>query len=204
LIVGDADTTNGTDITTNALTHTVDAYKYASNLTHEINFPFLTDLANAGYASGNLFEMSGMGYLEGKDGTIANIENGWMGRLFFQAPLLTATVAAPIAGSWYQVLSGSVTYNGVVYTAGSPRRSYFKITAATAITIAVDTQATFSLALPPEMRNTPCENLDEQFRIKHLLYGDEPAAYFTYDTPSGFEPRNSLISVDNNFIGYSR
>lgn len=197
LIIGDTTTFNGTDVASMAA-----GYAIMPTATFKGATSNLFDLM-AKVTTSTVFddiEVKGMGYLDGGaiiSETIAPIDAGWQSRLFFPAPIYTGTKAA-IVGAWYQVLSGAVSYGGVIYKAGK----FFK--GANTNNITVPTAATYALGLPPELRQGCTASLDEQFKIKHLEWGDEPYSYFNWDSPSGFEPRNSLSTVAANFIGYSR
>jgi len=204
LVVGDTTTTNGTDLTTIVATHSIiyaQTYKGVACTLHKVKaLPF--DGAAASTEREKL-ETVGMGYLEGgvvSSLSISPLELGWQGRLFFEAPYISAT-STPVAGAWYKVHNGKVTYNGTVYKAG---QSFKTASASYDITIASGETAIYSLELPIEMRSKCCDSLAEQFKIKHLEHGDEPLSYFLWDTPSGFEPRSSLLTSDEGFIGHSR
>lgn len=196
LVIGDSTTFNGADLTSlDADYAMVDAHSVHGVTT---NLMFVKgELTTSDWTD---IEKSGMGYLDGGaiiSETVTPIESGWQGRLFFPAPVYDGTEAA-IDGAWYKVISGKVAYKGVTYKAGK----VFKGVDTTNITI-VDA-GTYSLELPPELRQGCTASLDEQFKIKHLEWGDEPLSYFNWDTPSGYEPRNSLLTSDAGFIGYSR
>lgn len=195
LIVGDQTTTNGTDTTSGVSGYVVDAFEYSSTPETEIFQIYSTTLDGG---TDNRWELAGQGSLNGVDDNgdaLDNLEDGYRG-FFFEAPKLSgADGASSTEGVWYEVLEGSVTYGGTEYTVGQ-----FFETDGDATTVTGD--GYYALALPESLRNKCKCFCAEEFKIKHLQYGDEPLSYFFFG--EGFKPRNSMTTTDADFYGWVR
>ena len=152
------------------------------------NFP--TDLSGDKISC---IEMVGLGCL-------SCAEYGYRG-LFFEAPPIDIDGNTPNdygleSGWWVQVLRGAITYMGVTY------RPYqvFQIVDVGSDFVGVGVLA---MALPPSLLGRCDPSLSEHFKIKHLKDGSESRNYYLHDR-SGFEPRNSLVSTDDNYIGWTK
>lgn len=144
-------------------------------------------------------EMVGMGTLTGVSGagnTLTHLYDGYRG-YFYPSPVMTGTDAvSSIADIRYKVISGTVTYDGTTYKVGEVFTTDGSTTATTGT-------GTFALWLPESIEKATDEFLTEEFKIKSLLVGDEPYDYWSFTT-TGVEGRNSLVTTDPDYIGYTR
>ena len=145
-------------------------------------------------------EMCGMGSLtkvSGAGSALTNLSDGYRG-YFYPAPVLTGTsdAVSGTGGIRYKVLSGTVTYAGTDYGVG-------EIITTDGSTTATTGTGTFAVYLPQRLEKAAEEFLTEEFKIKSLLVGDEPNDYWRYNI-SGAESRNSLVSTDSDFVGWTR
>ena len=109
--------------------------------------------------------------------------------IFYEAPPITpgsATVAA-VAGIWYRVLKGSVTYAGVKYR---PNETF--ISDGTTTETATTDGGTFAITFPEFTQNDKADR-DAQFREKRMFTGRESTDYQNL-TIGGFEPRNAIAA----------
>lgn len=196
LIIGDTTTRNGTDTTTSTAGYTVDAAT-KSDTSRQIQI-VKPDLAGKveGEVGFNRYEGTGLGSLNKVDNdgdALAALVNGYLGT-YFEAPELTNT-ATLVVGAWYEVLSGTVTYNSVVYSEGEKFKVVTGVTSFTG-------SGVIALSLYP-LVNQCTDMTAEHFKIKNLMNGDESTDYWNV-TEGGFEPRNTLTSSDADFIGWMR
>ena len=190
LVVGSASTDTGSG-------NAIDADLNATYPAQQLQRVYDTDL---GGNLTNCLEMCGMGSLvsvdaEGND--LSSLEAGY-NRIFFEAPVITpgATTIPAIAGIYYEVLSGTVTYDSVDYTVGQTI-----VSDGTTTTTSTSDSGTFALMIPPAMVDEVDEFLDEHYKIKNLKTGNEASDYFNWD--NGFTPRNSAVSTDTDYFGYT-
>jgi hypothetical protein len=143
--------------------------------------------------------MCGLGSLNSNalDGTdLTLLEDGYVGK-FFEAPIISNGTAVPaIAGMYYKVLTGSITYNSVVYV----QNEEF-VTNGTQ-TSTSGTTGTFALTIPPALKNEITDFTTEIFAQKHLIKGNEPYDYYTQDS-DGYVPRGSLTCADADYFGWT-
>lgn len=143
-------------------------------------------------------DMCGLGSLNsvGSDGTaLATLVEGYNG-FFFKAPVLSNGTAVPaVAGIYYKVLTGSITYNSVVYVQNEEFATNGSATSTSGTT------GTFALTIPPALKNEITDWVDEAFAQKHLLKGNEPYDYYTQDS-DGYVGRDSLTSTDADYYGW--
>lgn len=143
-------------------------------------------------------EMAGLGTLNGlskTSGAVSPLNAGH--RMFFEAPTLTGTTAVSgNAGVWYLVLTGTVTYDSVVYSAGQKFETDGSATSTTG-------SGTFRLCIPPELERS-CRNDDAVagiFAYKNLYKGNEGTNYWNYG--DGIDPRDSTTSTDADYFGWT-
>jgi len=176
----------------------INATPNASDPELSLILPYDTDLSSG---TTDYLERAGMGTLnkEKQTGSTTYVEDGWAeGRFFFEAPKIANGDAAIAGGVTYIVLSGTVTYDGTAYTAGHKFITDASTTATTA-TVA----GFYALAIPEVLAST-CETFTaEQFKIKHLMKGDEPYDYWLL-TGGGFEPKDSYTPSDDDSYGWQR
>jgi len=148
---------------------------------------YKTDLAGATTA---VSEMMGLGGID-VTGTY-EVSRG----LFFEAPPIGigATTVEAVANICYTVLKGNVTYAGTTYY---PNEQFFSDGT---ITTTTGTDGVFALALRHQGLNDKVLR-NHHFMDKLLLDGDEPANYQIMSL-GGFEPRNSISTVDIGDSGY--
>jgi len=154
-----------------------------------------TDLSGA---LTNCLEMCGLGTLNktAKGGALNVLNCGYRGR-FFEAPILTGTESVPnVAGIYYEVLTGTVTYNSVSYSVGE---QFVVVSGETA----TSGTGTFALTIPPALTKKCDPFYAEEFKIAQLKEGDESSSYFDWND-GGFEPRDSVNSPDTDFFGWTR
>ena len=196
LIIGDATTRNGTDLTTSTAGYTVDAGT-KSDTTRQIMI-VKPDLAGKveGEVGFNRYEGTGLGSLNKVDNdgdALAALVNGYAGT-YFEAPELVNT-ATLVVGAWYEVLRGTATYKGTTYSRGEK----FKVVSGTT---SFTGSGTIALSLYP-LVNPYTDMTAEHFKIKNLMNGDESTDYWNV-TEGGFEPRNSMTSSVDDFYGWMR
>lgn len=190
LIIGDPATDVG------AANH-IDAALDSTDVGGSIVWPNDTDLAG-----GVIWceERAGMGALDlaAQSGTLTYLEDG-LGQgghtaSFFKALTKTGgdAVVADL-GIEYLVLTGSVTFDSVAYTAGQ----VFKSDGSTTTTSGT---GTFRLQIPEALRQAYDENLDAEFALKHLNTGDEAVDYFKW-SDGGYDPYDSTVTSDADFYG---
>lgn len=148
-------------------------------------------------------ELCGLGSLTRLDwngDVLPNLQDGYW-RNFFEAPLIAAATptissVSGYADVYYQVIAGTVIYAGTTYTVGE---QFYTDGLNTVIT----GTGLFALCIPPALTNK-CECFrDEEFRLKHLKVGDEPADYYEF-RDGGFDPRDSNDSTDADWYGWIR
>lgn len=99
-----------------------------------------------------------------------DIEKVGLGKLFWEAPPIAspATNTVDDSGVWYQVLTGTVTYNGTTYKAGDLffTEATFNDTTGT---------GTFALDVPHDYKLSPVEHnqRSEYYKTTQLAIGDE-------------------------------
>ena len=147
----------------------------------------------------SVIEMCGLGSLTGKSytgATLTNKEDGYRG-YFFESPILTSTtdVVSAVVGITYEVLSGTVIYKGVTYTKGQTFVTAGGTTATTGT-------GTFAVTFTADFGNLCDAFLDCQFKIKHLMRGDEMEDYFLWTEAGGFDPKDSLTCTDPGYYGW--
>lgn len=99
-----------------------------------------------------------------------DLEKIGLGNIFFEAPPIASPATNTIddTGVWYQVLTGTVIYNGVTYKAGE-------------LFLSVDTfddstgTGTFALDVPHQFKLSPVEHnqRSEYYKTTQLAIGDE-------------------------------
>lgn len=107
--------------------------------------------------------------------------------LFYKAnPIAigTGSVAA-VPGTYYIVLSGSVTYKSVTYIKGQTFVADGSIEDTTGVA-----GSKFAPYFPPSVSEQPNQYYAENFKIAHLLSGNEYAAYWLQGSDYGFTPRD--------------
>jgi hypothetical protein len=185
LLVGSATTASGAG-------NYIDASANPGDTSLEINLPYATDLD--GNAVTRL-EMAGLGTLTKVTKTSASLTNFVDGyRLFFEAPILSSG-ATPVAGAYYKVLSGTVTYNSVAY---AQNEEFVGVDQAGN----TSGTGTCALCIPPELKNVCDPWRTEHFKIKTLKDGTESNEYWNWDT-SGFNPMDSLTTSDADFYAFT-
>jgi hypothetical protein len=137
--------------------------------------------------------MCGQGSLDGKTATGGTADLWDCVRDFYPAPILTAGTDVVVAteGVFYEVLTGSVIYNSVVYTVGEV------FEAVSGHTSTAGTTGTFALTFPPDGCQVDRTCL---FKQEQLAEGDEVDGYFSWDD-GGYTPNDSQISTADNFYG---
>lgn len=145
-------------------------------------------------------EMCGQGTLNGitaAGNTLTTLEEGFRG-WFFPCPRLTGTTnSVPAkAGIVYEVVDGTVTYDGTTYSAGEQFTTDGSTTATTG-------SGHFELVIPDDLENRYNGFLTEAFRITHLGQPDEMSGYYTYGQ-YGYDPVNSETCTDADYIGWTR
>lgn len=202
LVCGDSTTRNGTNLTTDALPYTVDYYAYSSATETEIMQTLESVIATReSEADWVRIEKIGLGYLRklGYDNTtaLASLADGWRG-IFFEAPVITpgATTIPAVANIRYEVLSGSVVYDGVTYTVGD-------IILSDGSTTTTSGTGTFALAIPTALKNTVDQMEAEAFAQAHLLKPTDAIGYWN-KINGGYTASSSMTTTDFNFIGANR
>jgi hypothetical protein len=151
---------------------------------------FATDLAGA---TTQCLEMCGCGTLNCVDlgGSAVTTFNIGKRGSFAEAPVIStgATTTSAYGNIWYEVLSGTVTYNGVAYTKGQK----FKTVAGTTTTSG--TNATFALTTPPDMNNFE----KEAYAITQLALGDESTNYWL-PADGGYTARQADSSTGRGYV----
>jgi hypothetical protein len=164
--------------------------------TESLQLIYPTDLLGA---TTHRIEMAGQGSLTSSDcdGTaLPSLQTGYRG-FIFEAPVMTGTdTVVGVADIYYRVLSGTVTYRGVVYSAGDEFVTAGGTTATTG-------SGTFALTIPPYL-DGQCEKFrTEQFEINALKTGDEPSDFWKFSI-GGATPRDSLTCTDADYFGWIR
>lgn len=144
---------------------------------------FKTDLAGKTEADSGFKAKEIMGLGTFGAGTQWDITRG----IFYEAPPITpgVTTVAEVAGIWYRVIKGSVTYAGVKYR---PNETF--ISDGTTTTTGTTDGGTFAITFPEFTQNDKADR-DDQFREKRMLTGRESTDYQNL-TLGGFEPRNAI------------
>lgn len=200
LIVGSS-TTNFGETAGHSITQTYDSGTVGNNVVS------LFESGLSGTANSPIRECWGQGSLDGTDdaGTaLADLDDGYRG-YFFPAPIINVSGTSTgnisgLSGIWYEVLLGKVSYSGVVYKKGDMFKADGGTTAATAYP--TTSTAQIALALPPALKNRAIYDRDGEFHNKNLGHGDEPFSYYSFT--SGYEPRDSDTTSDDDFFGYVR
>jgi hypothetical protein len=160
---------------------------------------YATDLNGA---TTNSVELCGQGSLNKKDsagGTSLALRDGYRG-IFFPAPVITvATSEASIpevAGIYYIVLTGSVTYNGTLYTKGQTF-----VTAGSVDEFTSTDGGTIALWFPPELLKAADRQDLYRFIIGHLNDGSEVTG--AYNNVTGYTGRAGIdSSVTADYFGH--
>ena len=119
---------------------------------------------------------------------LSNLARFGLGKLFFKAPPMVAGDTLTV-GSYYEVVTGRVTYNGAAYKQGE---KFYAVTGVTDFTDANTSGSVLALAVPPAY-DPACscdQNRDEWFKIRHLEHGHEAKTYYDLDKESGYTPWN--------------
>lgn len=118
-------------------------------------------------------------------------------RLFYESDILAFTTGeyTPTSGLWYEVVNGTVEYNGKRYHAGDKIK-------------AIDTNNIADVAsgqIAPTFPDTQGKPIDMrgEYWTKHLEHGDEPLDYPLHNV-AGYEPRNSMTTSDEGWYGWIR
>lgn len=185
----------GLTTTASGAGNSIDSTLKPSDTDNQLQRIFSTDLLGATTACA---EMCGQGSLTSVavGGNLTKLENGYKG-IYFEAPVKSGgDTVSPVAGITYKVLSGTITYNSVAYTAPETFVTTGGVTATSG------SGAKFALGLPP-IKNKSVEEqfLTENFKEKHLLKGNESPDYFNYNI-GGAAPYDSMTSSDTDFFGY--
>ena len=144
-----------------------------------------------GYAVSRI-EMCGQGSLNGKTATDGTADLWNCVRDFYPAPVLStgASTVVDTEGVFYEVLTGTVTYDSVVYSAG-------EVFAAVKSVTTTSGTGTFALTFPPAGCTVDRTCL---FKQEQLAEGDEVDGYFSWDD-GGYTPNDSQVSTAANFHG---
>lgn len=134
-----------------------------------------------------LLEKVGLGYLDGPNREY---------RLFYEAPWLTTAPTAKQRTSWWQVVDGTVSYQGKNYLAGRV------VELASGDTLTLLTGAIIAELIPPYLTEVCPYDPTPEFKRNVLLEGDETNDYFLWD--GGFAPRNSLDPDSRDYVGWFR
>lgn len=192
LVVGDLSTNLGTG-------NAIDASANSYYPTEKLQWIYDTDL-NGGTTT--YIERAGQGTLDGHaaSGDLSTLSWGYRG-IFFEAPILDSPYTGDlVVGATYEVRSGTVTYEGYDYTQ----------TDSFVASLATGTLGTgeFALTLPAELENANCDAFrSSNFRITSLQVGDESNDYWAWNKGAyygGFEEKDSLVSADENYFGWTR
>jgi len=140
-------------------------------------------------------EMCGLGSLSGMTKTGATLSDLSFGvRDFYEAPPISGgTNLVALAGGIYKVLTGNIGYNGVTYEVNDT----FIRSGAVTVTVGGGTFGAYYITHECD------EFLDEHFKIKDMLVGDEALDYFEWDA-YGFDPKNSAVTADTDYWGWTR
>ena len=113
---------------------------------------------------------------------------------YYESPYLSvgATSVPAVADLVYKVVSGTVTYKSVTYSAGQE----FTTDGTTVVTTGT-TGAKFAITIPPAIKAREMDNRDAMFREKHLLTGDEAYGYHSWSALGGFLPKDDLSNPAN-------
>lgn len=106
--------------------------------------------------------------------------------LFYKANPIAIGVGsvAAVPGTYYIVLAGSVIYKSVTYVKGQTFVADGDIEDTTGVP-----GSQFAAYFPPSVSEQPNQYYAENFKIKHLLSGNEYAAYWLQGTDYGFSPQ---------------
>lgn len=206
LVIGDKTTRDGVSATggeTDSKTYTIDSAANATYPEREVQL-VKTDLAGKSLGDGgfNRVQAIGLGSLIGLNYDLTTplaapaLMRGYQGT-FFEAPEISGTTNG-IAECWYEVLSGTVLYNGVTYMVGDS----FKVVTGILSIDGMTGTGTYALSVHPLVKKCACFTAEE-FKIQHLEVGDESSSYWRGEE-GGFQPRNSLQSIAEDFMGWRR
>lgn len=179
-------------LTTNGGLNSIDP-SVQSDADTTLQTPWSTDLAgNTTYR----IEMAGQGSLTGLDAGGSSLtckENGY-NRLFFQAPVISGgTATSSTAGIWYEVLSGTITYNSVTYLKGE------KFVTVSGVTATTGSGSTYALAIPPALAKDIDSYRDEYFEQVHLNNPSDATGY--WNPLTGSTTFDSNVSTDADYFG---
>lgn len=158
------------------------------------DLPFIWDTDLSGLATGYL-ERVGQGSLTTTTlGTALTKLGDGFNRAFFEAPVINSgTATSAVVGVKYKVLTGTITYNSVSYTAG---QTFKVVTGQTA----TSGGGTYALTIPDALEDKTADFRTEAFKIAHLNDGTEATGYYDYKT--GYSGRGGLVSTAADYYGH--
>lgn len=179
-------------LTTNGGLYSIDP-SVQTDADTSLQTPWSTDLLGA---TTQRIEMAGMGSLtktNAAGSALTNLEDGYV-RTFYYAPVISGgTATSSVVGVWYEVLSGNLTYNSIVYHKGD------KFETVTGQTSTSGSTATYALTIPPDLAKDIDSYRDEYFEQVHLNDPSEATGY--WDPMSGSTTYDSNVSTDTDYFG---
>ena len=108
---------------------------------------------------------------------------------FYEAPYLSvgATSVPAVAGLYYKVIQGTVTYKSVTYGIGQEF-----ITDGTVQVTTGSANAKFAITMPPSVKERYMDNRAAMFREKNLFTGNEATGYHSWTALGGYLPKDDL------------
>jgi hypothetical protein len=203
LVIGDMTTRDGSGLTTSTKGYSIDSAANATTPEKEI-MGVMKDFAGKliDESGAERIECIGLGTLNKLqvDGATSctDLQDGWsLSRTFFEAPAITPGATTVVVGAYYEVIKGTVVYNGVTYKKG---KIFLGVTGQT--TTSTTDGGLFALSVYPLLNNKDTF-LDEEFKIKLLQTGNESTGYWEPDIDGAFVPRNGLSTGINTGFGYT-
>ena len=203
LTIGDGTTRDGSSASgTPTSGYVVDAFDKSGTFYSDLMFIRPADLSGdtAGTTWASRAERVGMGTLTlttATGATLGSLRSGWDGSTFFEAPLIDASAGTTpgSSGAWYNVETGSVTYNSSTYRTG---QAFMSVGTGDA-----SGDGFIALTLPPELVDGCNPYLTEHFKIAKTMNPDDYLNYWDSAAEQGFEPRNESGTTDDAFYGWT-